>query len=151
MEIFVGPIFFVSYFKLSQVSMKIFHYCNINTQMKNFMSWYNYILLILFLFPIPIHLFFHNNEVFISDCQFTWISYLTIGGCVFLYFKVIRHILHNVISHCCVIRRIYSTIFTRLNQWCHIFTYAIKDNLMNIIKFIIWYIFIGKIKYLSSC
>ena len=89
----------------------------------------------------------NTKKVFRSCIQFTWITYFPIGFYIFLSFKGVQHILYNIIYHCHGIGRIYSTIFTRLHQWCHIVTDTIKCNLMNIIELLAWCSFISKFYY----
>ena len=112
----------------------VFNYWHLKTRISNGTGWYDYNLIILVMFTIPICIFFHTTKLFVSDWQFNRLSYLILSSYVFLLYKSVWDIFNHIISHCCGIFYIDIYIFICMYQWFHIVTYAIKDRLINIIK-----------------
>ena len=122
-----------------------FKFWHIKIWTNNGAGRYNWNFFIFVLSPIPIRRWFHTTEVIISDCRFTCLTYLPVSGHVLLWHTSVINIFQNLISNFCGIWFMYSTIFTIMHQLCHIFTDAIKEKVMNIIKVLMLCIFNGEL------
>ena len=99
--------------------------------------------------PIPICFCFNYTEGLYSDYKTTCLTNHLILSYVVLYFKGFRDVLYNIISQCCVIWCIDSTVLKCLYKLCHIGTYVTKHNIMYLIKLLTVCCFIGKVNYVS--
>ena len=107
---------------------------NIKMWMKNCACCNHYIMLQWLLFPIPIIILLHRATILCLDKSFTRRNNFPVNCCIILQHVCLWYKLNNIKSICCCVRCVNVTILTISNEWGHMITHSVKNNLMYILK-----------------